>query len=318
MQAMAQGTFIGCFSAIEGVRCAGSKHGEAYELRARRGKRRRTTTRSLYEPDELEAVSINQILRKHSRDRLFVHPLRWTSQQVTLLECHFARKTVKVPPALHAQFPEPLRFAADRLWQACLAKKRILYDLLEDYNLRCHHSCSLPFRFGRQEVTRVATHGVFSPASSTGSTAPPNLACLELAAVQEQRNDSVSRRLENDLIAVSLQLKHQHRLRRTNKVEDPYIVATLVALAQEQHLQDSTRPTCEVRPTLLPHMPRLTAMGKGACHCYPISNIKELVFLHSLGPFLLDYITPLNNIPSLPSPSRISASSLNQQKRCYL
>ncbi|KAK0701334.1 hypothetical protein B0H67DRAFT_558795 [Lasiosphaeris hirsuta] len=237
------------------------------------------------EPDEPEAVSINQILRRHSRDRLFVHPLHWTSQQVVLLECHFAQKTVKVPPALHAQFPEPLHFAADRLWQACLAKKRILHDLLEDYNLQRHHSSSLPFRFGRQEVTRVATHGVFSPASSTSSAAPPKLACLELAAVQERRNDSVLRRPGNDVIAVNLQLKHQHRLRPANKVEDPYIVATLVALAQEQHLQDPTRPACEL--------------------LYP-------------GDFLLDCITPLTNIPSLPSSSSISASPLNQQQRCYL
>jgi len=207
-------------------------------------------------------------------------------------------------PALSTQFPEPLHFASHCLFQAYMARRRYLYDLLEDYNLRRHGSSSLPFRFGRQEVARITTHGAFSPASSTGGTATPNLACLELVAVQEQRDDSVRRRLGINRSTVDLMLKHQDRLRPTDKVEDPYIVATLVALAQEQHHQDATRPAYKARSALLSHTSRRTSdMGKGACHCHPISDVKEFVFLHSLHPRTVS-CTIASPIPAIPQHSR--------------
>ena len=37
-----------------------------------------------------EPCSINDLLRQHCRDRLYVHPLRWTSRQLLLLDCYFA------------------------------------------------------------------------------------------------------------------------------------------------------------------------------------------------------------------------------------
>lgn len=44
-----------------------------------------------------EPSSINDILRKHSRDRLYIPPLRWTAQHLNLLGCRFVRKKVPRP-----------------------------------------------------------------------------------------------------------------------------------------------------------------------------------------------------------------------------
>jgi len=39
-----------------------------------------------------EPSSINDILRRHSRSRLYVYPIQWTSDQLELLECRFLAK----------------------------------------------------------------------------------------------------------------------------------------------------------------------------------------------------------------------------------
>jgi hypothetical protein len=36
-----------------------------------------------------QPLSLNDLLRRHCRDRLYVPPLRWTAQHVQLLECRF-------------------------------------------------------------------------------------------------------------------------------------------------------------------------------------------------------------------------------------
>lgn len=53
-------------------------------------------TTAILEPDP---DSINAILRKHCRTRLFVHPIRWTTEQLELLQCRFAGRTMPPPPA---------------------------------------------------------------------------------------------------------------------------------------------------------------------------------------------------------------------------
>jgi hypothetical protein len=48
---------------------------------------------------EPEPNSINAIMRKHCRTRLFVAPIGWTSQQLRLLECTFGPKRWPQPSA---------------------------------------------------------------------------------------------------------------------------------------------------------------------------------------------------------------------------
>jgi hypothetical protein len=48
--------------------------------------------------DQPEPSSLNDILRKNNRDRLFVRPMRWTSQHLRLLGCQFLLEEEE-PPA---------------------------------------------------------------------------------------------------------------------------------------------------------------------------------------------------------------------------
>ena len=47
-----------------------------------------------------EPSSLNDILRKHNRERLFVRPLHWKPQQLQLLRCQFAAKEARRKPKL--------------------------------------------------------------------------------------------------------------------------------------------------------------------------------------------------------------------------
>ncbi len=42
-------------------------------------------------------LSINEIAARHPRERLLVHPLRWTDRQVTLLDCRIHSRCVSEP-----------------------------------------------------------------------------------------------------------------------------------------------------------------------------------------------------------------------------
>ncbi|KAK0744908.1 hypothetical protein B0T21DRAFT_447997 [Apiosordaria backusii] len=173
---------------------------------------------------ETEPASINDILRKHSRDRLFVLPLQWTAQHLALLGCYLARKEIGLHGYEQAQFPEALRLTACQLPGSILAKTSIICDLLEHFKLS-RYGTKLDFQFDRRVVASLETDGVFSPVPT-----PPRLAYLDLEATQLRRDNSVpfikSRRPNPP--AVRLQRKRRRRLRPAKDIEDPYIAAVLI------------------------------------------------------------------------------------------
>ena len=86
--------------------------------------------------NKIEPLSINDILRKHDGDRLFVPPLHWTLQHLALLECHFAGEEIGLHGYKQSQFPEPLRVTARQIPGSFQAKTWIIHDLLAHFNLR--------------------------------------------------------------------------------------------------------------------------------------------------------------------------------------
>jgi hypothetical protein len=46
-----------------------------------------------------QPFSLNDLLRQHCRDRLYVQPLHWTAQHLQLLECQFVRRQPTPRPA---------------------------------------------------------------------------------------------------------------------------------------------------------------------------------------------------------------------------
>jgi hypothetical protein len=52
---------------------------------------------AVYQPPQ--PFSLNDILRRHCRDRLYVQPLYWTAQHVQLLDCRFIHRESTLQPA---------------------------------------------------------------------------------------------------------------------------------------------------------------------------------------------------------------------------
>jgi len=191
--------------------------------------------------NKTEPLSINDILRKHNGDRLFVPPLHLTLQHLALLECHFAGKEIGLHGYKQSQFPESLRVTARQLPGSFQAKTSIIRDLLAHFNLRCCNT-ELSFSFGQRVVASIKTDGLFSPASSPNL---PRLAYLDLEATKLRRNNSVPipKSRQPNRPAIRLQLKRRQRLQPAKNFGDPYIVAVLIALAQKQHYQDQAVST---------------------------------------------------------------------------
>ena len=102
-----------------------------------------------------------------------------------------------------------------------------------------HVSFDLSFCFNRRKVAALRTDGIFH--SSSDSADPPTLAFLDLEAVGSRRDMSVRISSCNrvNLPVDNLRWKHQQRLRPTKEIEDPYIAAVLIALAQQRRCTQS-------------------------------------------------------------------------------
>ncbi|KAK4150291.1 hypothetical protein C8A00DRAFT_18142 [Chaetomidium leptoderma] len=183
-----------------------------------------------------EPGSINAILREHNRSRLFVHPIAWTMEQPRLLSCRFgARKLHWHPPGLD----DDESVAGKQ--NAKLRQERIeLARQQQNFNSIATSAADLPrlspvlaFSFGGRAV-RLRTDGIFA----LGST-DCFLAYLYLDTVDSLRRLYVYGRpyeRPNEPM-MSLKEKKLGSLQPLNAVEDPYIMATLIALAQEQRRQ---------------------------------------------------------------------------------
>ena len=54
-------------------------------------------------PQLPQSLSLNDLLRRHCRDRLYVPPLRWTAQHVQLLKCRFVPRPHTSQPTSSTQ-----------------------------------------------------------------------------------------------------------------------------------------------------------------------------------------------------------------------
>lgn len=106
-------------------------------------------------------------------------------------------------------------------------------DLLEHFDLS-HYGTKLHLQFNRRAVACIETDGFFSPVSNT---AIPSLAYLDLEATQLRRDNSIPfiKYRRPNPPAVRLQRKRRQCLQPANNIEDPYIAAVLIALAQNQY-----------------------------------------------------------------------------------
>ena len=95
----------------------------------------------------------------------------------------------------------------------------------------------LPFYFGLRAVANLHTDSVFSCASTPSV---PCLGYLDLKSLSERRDGSIKPQIDGSRWSQqvsSLQTKRQSRIRPPDELEDPYIMAVLIALAQFRRFQ---------------------------------------------------------------------------------
>ncbi|KAI0867368.1 hypothetical protein GGS24DRAFT_515728 [Hypoxylon argillaceum] len=240
-------------------------------------------------------LSVNGLLRKHCRTRLFVHPLRWTAQHLELLGYQFFRRS-KSELRDHSQHPHQnslqlpseaeTRQTIERLRSRSNVKTWIMCQFLTG----CNATYAIPpddrsrllFDFKRKTIARLPTNGVYSHHSNMAS-----FAYLDLNSVVSVRDKAIRVTVSRILDGPVRRIKQvqRRRLQPSIEAEDPYIVAVLIALAQglqRQHREQSvdgpdecleSAPT-KLDPAALPQQTpadfevRLLALAKDSRHLY--------------------------------------------------
>ncbi|PLN79115.1 hypothetical protein BDW42DRAFT_173584 [Aspergillus taichungensis] len=204
-----------------------------------------------------EDGSIHSILRDNARKRLYVNPIAWTSDHLQLLACTFnyrparswnRKERAKRHPLESSHAPENVEcqvergiYESQRLKYAnnlkvMLAnpsllggKKSALQEILEAYNIHPQRSDILSFYFNRQHAAHLVTDGIFS-----SSAAPSSVAFITFDTIQSLRANHVQPHKSKSVPVLRQRRKRLQLLDPPNPAEDPYVLAVLIALAQNQ------------------------------------------------------------------------------------
>jgi hypothetical protein len=270
-------------------------------------------------------LSVNGLIRKHCRNRLYVHPLQWTAQHLELMGYRFVRKSNRKLRD-HSQHQHRHQNSLQLPSEATILetiydlrrpsirdfKTTIIIEFLAACNVIQLDRSHLPFDVKRQTVATVPTSGIFSHRSNTAS-----FAYLDLEYVGSERDKSIglsmSKKLEGPVW--SIRKKRQRQLQPSNEAEDPYVAAVLIALAQglqHQHQKQSVNgpneclelvPT-KLDPTVLPQQTaidfevRLVALARDARRLYfytanipsrSLDMLNEPSHYHDTNPVLVSY-----------------------------
>ncbi|KFA81337.1 hypothetical protein S40288_08311 [Stachybotrys chartarum IBT 40288] len=209
-----------------------------------------------------EAGSILAIMRENYGSRLYVPPLLWTAEHVQLLGFRFLAKELprirKLPPKSQLSSDSkdvikasvtPLDYAAhaaESLSRPCTVNARTaaVGDILAACNFEYTGKSWPSFYFDRDRYSvRLPAPALFKSGSNT-----PLLAYMNLDTLQPMREEFFYQRKFRSCFYDSRQKQHRinppvsrlirkllRQLQPENEYEDPYIVAVLIALAQEQY-----------------------------------------------------------------------------------
>ncbi|KAH7127563.1 hypothetical protein EDB81DRAFT_144979 [Dactylonectria macrodidyma] len=201
-------------------------------------------------------LSVDEIIRRHPRERLFVQPVEWTGRHLELLQCSFELRDDEEAPGRRTvrqegQDADPSDCRPFNYWTheaeslaTSDSKNAVIRRILTDRN--GPFKCTRPFgffHFGSDHTFRL--HGlVFAPRSprqAPGQDQPrPVFAFMQRGMIRIQRETAFPlprprrrQQLPNLPVAATrrLQLKH---LEPTDPCRDPYILAVLLGLAQAQ------------------------------------------------------------------------------------
>ncbi|PKY05576.1 hypothetical protein P168DRAFT_317098 [Aspergillus campestris IBT 28561] len=204
-----------------------------------------------------EDGSIHSILRDNCRKRLYVKPIAWTSDHLQLLRCRFnyrparswpkeerskrqplepshAQKNVEQQAERRTHESQRLRYANNLkvllAYPSLLGgKQSAIEEILEAYDIHPQRLDFLSFDFNRRHAAHLATDGIFS-----SSAAPSSVAFITFDTIQSLRTNHVQPHKSKSVPVLRQRRKRLQLLGPPNPTEDPYVIAVLIALAQNQ------------------------------------------------------------------------------------
>ncbi|PFH57863.1 hypothetical protein XA68_14457 [Ophiocordyceps unilateralis] len=189
--------------------------------------------------DSRPTLSINQLARIYPRERLLVKPLFWTKRQLELLQVSFDQPRPAPPITRFA-------FTGEKSGEK-VARSLLTMSLLTDRELAVDRVLANPvcplkirpnmfFHFGRRRRTLRGSNSLFLPQKS--GTPTTVAVYIDEERIQVTRRHALRPKLEYSRgfsITYSLYEKKMKRITPLKSLHDPYIVALLIAAAQEQH-----------------------------------------------------------------------------------
>ncbi|EHK26801.1 uncharacterized protein TRIVIDRAFT_62604 [Trichoderma virens Gv29-8] len=262
-----------------------------------------------------EPSSINGILRQHCRKRLYVTPLHWKLEHLDLLGCRFrarsdkkdktkkpeidghVQETQNLPGQPEAQVAENtaklppssiIREAASKLSGSSYPAYFTLDSVQANAVRRLLGGCGMAadawqvpiiyFRFNKRPVAALRTDGIFIRTSSLIDS--PSLAFLNLRSLGIRRDKSIRPKhvKATNPPGYIIREKKQSKIRPVNELEDPYIAATLIALAQEQRIvHNGAVATKDETPETSPDLLLVSRSPRQSVAGYPMSSISHQV-----------------------------------------
>lgn len=204
--------------------------------------------------------SISQIVRLHCRERLLVRPIYWTDRHLELLGCSFGEPSPApstVPPVLFGNrgSGHVRRAFGENSYANMVGRENALYMLLRDDGpcnerfgasglalpslTNCVARRNVRFSFNRRHVQTLKCAVLFPKIQEPDKWPPIVAARLDLTRVECLREDlfephpHLAEAIEQCESARALAYRKLQKITPKNPRHDPYIVAILIAIAQE-------------------------------------------------------------------------------------
>ncbi|KJZ74391.1 hypothetical protein HIM_06201 [Hirsutella minnesotensis 3608] len=284
--------------------------------------------------DPSPPLSINQLALNHCRERLFVHPLFWTNRQLELLQCSF-NDPCPAPPLTSIHFTGELSglpFVV-RLFkrQQMLDRERSILDILAHSECPLIDRKNLPFYFNGRGRVILHCASLFLR-GKPDARSHPIAAYIDEQHLQLFRSEAlepkVPRRQGRRTAARIAYAIHKLRLKSITPIEplrDPYIVALLIAVAQEQYQQALERSGDSQQdcPRTFPSQVLFSSPKRECLHLYTadissafLDKLMTPAFPPSTETSVSIQVTVIPYVPGRSLRDRLLALVLPPQNRC--
>jgi hypothetical protein len=236
-------------------------------------------------------LSLHDLIRRH-RQRLYVHPLQWTSQHLHVLACQFVDQSQvsKVPlkgvtnrNSQQSLWTQNIKKALASLRSSSNDKLRgwAIEDLMAAYGF--HHQTGPNSREGDALLLRYGPHDKVSLRVDAFSRSDASVAYLDFGRIESLRVDTIytksyrklfQRWPDNEPVKAILKAK-LHQIRPSIRQYDPFILAVLVALAQERRRSCTTHNATKASTSML----ELDARTKLSHTTDPIASFTQVSIL---------------------------------------